>query len=414
MRKLALILLVIVFCLSAHSCFAQMDKQGNPVLEPSASHNVVALRGQDVEGLRLLQDVLMKLKYFYYKEIDLSECIPQILKNGISECTDRYTYYLDPEKSEQEKSELIRGEIAGIGATLEINKNGVGVKILDVTEDSPAQKSGLRAGDVIVAVSSDVAKSSGTWSAIEKMPLDKAVNMIRGPKGTSVGLQVARGDELLEFVIVRDIVKIKFLTSKVLKEGIGLIRIGAFGGEVYIQFYSALESLQKQNVKSVIIDIRNNGGGSLNSVLHMSALFAEKKECATILFVKGRDDPFKDLSICGRVVGKFNDLKVIVLQNEYSASASEILSGYLQSDAEALVIGEKSFGKGVVQSILTLHNGGALHVTTSEYFIGKKMVKVQDVGITPQIKITNLKESKSEATDAQLQRAIKEAEALLK
>jgi carboxyl-terminal processing protease len=414
MRNLASVVFLLFILLNAKSCSAGMDRQGNPVLGSEMPVNTT-LQSQDVEGLKLLQEVLMKLKFFYYKEIDLSVCIPQLLKGGISACTDRYTYYLDPEKSEEEKTEFIRGEFAGIGATLEINKEGHGVKILEVMENSPAEKAGLQAGDVIVAVSSDVAKSSGTWTLIQEMPVDHAVKLIRGPKGTEVGLKIIRGDELKEFVLTRNMVKITFLSSKIVKEGIGFVKIKAFGGEVAPQFYAAIDKLREQKVKVVIIDVRNNGGGLLNSVLEMNALFAKQGGmCATILFVKDRTGPFQDLPVCGRFVGKFRNMKLVVLQNEHSASASEILSGYLQSDAGAVVIGEKSFGKGVVQSLLQLQNGGVLHITVSEYFIGKKMVKVHDIGIKPDIEVKNPKEMKTDADDAQFQRALKEAESLLK
>lgn len=413
MRKLFPVLFALVFILTAQLCSAGMDRQGNPTLDPQAAQNA-NFQSQDENGLKLLTEVLLKLKYFYYKEIDLSVCIPQLLKGGVSACTDRYTYYLDPEKSQEERTEFMIGEFAGIGATLEINKKGHGVKILDVMETSPAEKAGLKAGDIIVAVSSDVATSSGTWILIQEMPLDQTVKLIRGPKGSAVGLKISRGDELKEFLIVRDTVKIQFLSSKTVKEGIGLVKINAFGGEVSSQFYSAINTLREQKAKVVIIDVRNNGGGLLNSVLVMNSLFAKQKNCAAILFVKERGGPFQDMTICGRTVGKFQDMKLVILQNENSASASEILSGYLQSDAGAIVIGEKSFGKGVVQSVLALGNGGALHVTVSEYFIGGKMVKVHDVGIAPNIEIENPKEVATEADDAQLQRAIKEAETLLK
>jgi carboxyl-terminal processing protease len=414
MRKLLPVIIAVVFIGITQRCFAGMDTQGNPTLDPQAPL-YIASQNQDDDGVKLLNEVLGKLKYFYYKDIDLSVCIPQLLKSGVSACTDRYTYYLDPEQSEEEKTEFIRGEFAGIGATLEINKEGHGVKILDIMENSPAEKAGLQAGDVIIAVSSDVAKSSGTWTLIREMPVDHAVKLIRGPKGAKVGLKIVRDEELKEFVLTRDIVKITFLSSKVVKEGIGFVKIKSFGGEVASQFYTAIEKLNDQKVKVVIIDVRNNGGGLLNSVLAMNSLFAKRGGmCATILFVKDRTGPFQDLPVCGRFIGKFRDMKLIVLQNENSASASEILSGYLQSDAGAIVIGEKSFGKGVVQSLLQLQNGGVLHITVAEYFIGKKMVKVHDIGIKPDIEVENPKEMKTEADDAQLQRAFKEAENLLK
>lgn len=176
-----------------------------------------------------------------------------------------------------------------------------------------------------------------------------------------------------------------------------------------------MKNLDKSGAQSIIIDLRNNGGGKLDSVLDMCSWFTKTNlPYATILYIKERNGPFKDVSVAGLSIGKFQNKKLVVLQNGNSASASEIFSGYLKSEAGAVVVGENSFGKGIVQSLIHLSNNGELHLTTSEYFIGKKTIKVHGIGISPTVEVKQPKPAKNEQKDAQLQRAILEAQKLVK
>ncbi len=416
MKKILVVLLLSV----PHFSHAGMDHNGSPTLDPDAPQYIKKAQEIDSKnddaGIVLLGEVLRYIKLEYYKNINFADCIPGLLKDGVSGCTDRYSFYLDPVQAKEENDTFTVGELAGIGATLELNKDG-GIKILDVIEGSPAEKNGLQPNDIIIAVSSDAAASPDDfkkWTFVDKMPLDQTVKLIRGPKGTKINLLVVRGAERKNFLVTRDVVKIQFLKSKVLGEHIGYIRIVEFGGDVANQFYGAMQKFDAAGMQSVIIDLRNNGGGKLSSVLEMCSWFAGTKFRATILYVKERDKPLQDIPITGLSVGKFRNKHVVVLQNGNSASASEIFSGYLKSEANAVVIGENSFGKGIVQTLIPLSNKGELHLTISEYFIGSKIIKVHGIGIAPTIEVKTTKPAKTEADDEQLQRAILEAEKLNK
>ncbi len=410
--------ILIVFLLSlSNISYAGMDRQGNPTLDPEAPPQVaqsVVDSDRHSAGIALLNEVLGLINRHYYKNIDFNNCIPALLKDGVSGCTDRYSYYLDPVQTKEEHTDFLSGEVAGIGVTIELNKEG-GLKVLSVIEGSPAEKVGILENDVVIAVSSSTAISEEAWVDVRKMPLDQSINLIRGPKGSSVNLMVIRNGEQKILTMTRDVVKVKFLKSKMIGPDTGYIKINAFGGEVARQFYETMVNLDKSGAKAVIIDLRNNGGGKLNSVVDMCSWFAPKRTLtATVLYVVERNSPAKDLTTVGMSIGKFNKKKVVVLQNGNSASASEIFSGYLKHEAGAVVIGETSFGKGIVQSLIALSNGGELHLTISEYFIGSRMVKVHGIGITPTIEVKQEKIPKNEKEDLQLQRAIEEAQKLLK
>lgn len=390
--------------------------QGTAVYERPGDIQLVqnANPASDQKGRDLFNEVLYLIRGHYYKEVGLSDCIPKILIGGVSECTDRYSYYFDPVEAKEEQESFLAGELVGIGATLEINKDG-GVKVIDVIESSPAEKAGLQADDVIIALSSDGNAHLEKWKFIGKMPLDQVVKIIRGPKGSGINLLIVRKGERKKLSAIRDTVKIQFLKSKVLKDGVGYVRILSFGGEVSAQFYRAMLELESAGVRSVIIDLRNNPGGKLDSVINMCAWFAKTdSDYAAVLYMKERNAPLQDAGAGGSGVGRFKDMRVVVLQNSNSASASEIFSGYLQSETGATVIGEKSFGKGIVQKVIPLTNNGALHLTTAEYFIGRKLIKVHDIGISPNIEVKQSKPAKDGQGDEQLQRAIQEAEKLLK
>lgn len=422
MKKILLTLCVIGFY-SLPTAFAGMDSHGNPVIDidldtteyaQSTLKNVQSIDLEsDRKSIDLFVETLAYIKIGFYKDVDLSVCVPKILTGGVSECTDRYSFYLDPVEAKEEEKSFIDGNMEGIGAGLEINKDG-GLKILNIYEGSPAEKAGLKENDIIIAVSSDVAKPVEDWADLRKMPIDQAIKLIRGPKGTTVNILIIRDGKREKVSVIRDKFNIKFLKSKIIKEKIGYIKISDFGGEVSDQFYKAMQMLDKDGAQSVIIDLRNNGGGKLNSVLDMCSWFSKTNlPYVTILYTKGRTGPYKDVTVAKSSVGKFKDKHIVVLQNGNSASASEIFSGYLKS-LGAIVVGENSFGKGIVQTLISLSNNGRLHLTTSEYFIGSKMLKVHGIGISPTIQVKQDKPAKTEQEDVQLQRAILEAEKLLK
>ena len=348
------------------------------------------------------------IKIYYYKEIDFLACVQKIFKKGVSACTDPYSYYLNEEEVKEEKIEMIAGEFGGIGVVFEMKKDSPGATIMRVEDASPARKAGLLPGDLIVAVSS--AAGSPDWVYLKDLDSRSASRMIRGPVGTKIMLKIIRDKIEKDFVVIREIVKIKVLESKKIGQ-VGYLKIKEFSGKhLANDVKDVLKNFQKENTKIVIIDLRYNSGGLLNLVLEITSFFA-KKENNPIIFTKNRQGVYEGLSTDPG--GEFKDFKLIVLQNEYSASASEILSGYLKAECGAMVIGKTSFGKGVVQRLFPLSEG-ELHLTTAEYFIGKNMVAIHGIGVKPSIEVANPKKVKSEINDLQLQRALQEAEKLSK
>ena len=373
----------------------------------------------DAVGIFLYAQILKLIKSKYYKDVDLVSCSQKILKSGVSACTDPYSFYLNTKETQEEQSDFLKAEIAGIGATLLIRPEDSAVIIIEVSENSPAERAGLLAGDLIVAISS--VTPNPNWISFEGLPLRSVVNMIRGPIGTKVKIKILRGKEEKDFTLIRAKVQIKFLSSKKIGK-VGYVKIRQFGGGTLVNdFYYAINGFKKENIKTVIIDLRNNGGGLVGSVLEIASFFSKNKT-DPILFQKPKNGAYESSWVYNRHVSEFKDLKVIVLQNQYSASASEILSGYLK-ECGAIVIGNKSFGKGIVQSLLPLGNYGELHLTISEYFIGKNLVKVHGIGISTTIEVNNpepaksrvkskVKSVKPKEKDLQLERALKEAKKL--
>lgn len=234
------ILIAILLSVSAFA-YAGMDRQGNPMLDPEAPPRAQSVQANEpaedgAKGIDLLGEVLRHINRSYYKEINWATCIPALLKSGVSGCTDRYSFYLDPVQASEERDIFMDGKLAGIGATMELNKEG-GAKILDVTEGSPAEKAGLQAGDVVIAVSSNTENPSATWTDLEGMPLDQTVKLIRGPKGTKINLLVIRDGVQKKFLVTRDDIRLKFLKSKMIGEKIGYIKIKSFAGEVSDEFF---------------------------------------------------------------------------------------------------------------------------------------------------------------------------------
>lgn len=428
MKKLCFVIVLSIFSIQYSQIHARgevstvrknvrMDRYGNPELDP---FDIRRLSSEQKSGLRdyragmlFLIEILYHIDNRFYKEVDMTECAFKIEKGGVSECTDRYSYYLNPEERKEEQKSKIEGKTTGIGINFELNKEG-GFRILQVFEGSPGATAGLMENDLIAAIAKDPNTVPIEWISTQKMAMDKALLLIKGEAGTKVRLLIVRDNEQREIEIIRGVVEIPFLLSKIVNEKIGYVQIRQFYGEVSKQFRLSLEKMHSAGVQVIIVDLRNNPGGKMDTAAEMASLFSKtSKSYATILYVREREGDAKDNTINNRYVGQFQNKKLIVLQNGGSASASEIFAGYVQQEVGAIVIGEKSYGKGIVQSLIPLTNEGLLHITIGEYFIGKKSIKVHGVGITPDIEVKKTRQYTNEADDEQLQRAIQEAEKLL-
>ncbi len=301
---------------------------------------------------------------------------------------DAYTAFSDPETTKQFKDTL-KGSFSGIGAEMGV-KNGL-VVVIAPLEGSPAQKAGVKPGDIVVAVDKK--------NITEDMSLDEVVRLIRGPKGQTVELKVFHkdADSTSDISIVRDDIAVQSVKSEI-KDGILHVSVLNFNGDTSAKFLQAAKDAVKQQVKGVVIDVRNNPGGYLDSAVDISSEFMGSG--LPVVIERGKQETTHSSS--GQ--GILQDLPVVVLINGSSASASEIVAGALQDNLNAKVIGTKSFGKGSVQEVIDLSDGSSLRVTIAKWFTPKGR-SINEHGIEPSIVVEDNEET---SEDEQLIRAFEE------
>lgn len=347
------------------------------------------------EKIDLFGEVLEKIKQEYVDEIDQADVMDSAI-NGVLQSLDPYSAYMSPElfKSMQTES---KGEFGGLG--IEIGMEAGVVKVISPIADSPAEKAGIKAGDYIVRINED---------QVQGKTLMEAVKLMRGPIGTSINLTVRRKGvkKPLSFNIIRKIIEVKSVEAKVLgeKNNIGYVRLKSFNENSDKQFISSIKDYEKKRkLVGYIIDLRNNPGGLLTQAITITDFFLEYGE---IVSTKGRqiNETRKFFARSGDgITGK----PIIVLINNGSASASEIFAGALKDHKRAIILGENSYGKGSVQSIIPLRNGGGIRLTISKYYLpsGKS---ISEVGVSPDIIIKEKDEFELNSdNDNQLNYAIK-------
>tara|TARA_B100001057_G_scaffold79956_2_gene75143 strand:+ start:70 stop:1212 length:1143 start_codon:yes stop_codon:yes gene_type:complete len=346
------------------------------------------------EKIDLFGEVLEKIKQEYVDEIDQADVMDSAI-NGVLQSLDPYSAYMSPElfKSMQTES---AGEFGGLG--IEIGMEAGVVKVIAPIADTPAEKAGIKSGDYIVRINNE---------QVQGKTLMEAVKLMRGPVGSSIELTVRRKGikKSLTFKIQRQVIEVKSVESKILgdKKNIGYIKLKSFNENSDKQFIKKIKEYEKKKLTGYIIDLRNNPGGLLNQAIAITDFFLEQGE---IVSTKGRriSETRKFFARTGDgVKGK----PVIVLINNGSASASEIFAGALKDHKRAIILGENSYGKGSVQSIIPLKNGGGMRLTISKYYLpsGKS---ISEVGVSPDIlvKEQELFEIESDK-DNQLKYAIK-------
>jgi len=346
------------------------------------------------EKIDLFGEVLEKIKQEYVDEIDQADVMDSAI-NGVLQSLDPYSAYMSPDlfKSMQTES---KGEFGGLG--IEIGMEAGVVKVIAPISDTPAEKAGIKAGDYIVRINKE---------QVQGKTLMEAVKLMRGPVGSSIELTIRRKEvkKSLTFNIKRQIIEVKSVESKILgkKKNIGYIKLKSFNENSDKQFIKKIKNYEKQKLIGYIIDLRNNPGGLLNQAVSITDFFLEEGE---IVSTKGRriSETRKFFARSGDgIKGK----PIIVLINNGSASASEIFAGALKDHKRAIILGENSYGKGSVQSIIPLRNGGGIRLTISKYYLpsGKS---ISEVGVSPDIIVEeqNLFEFDSD-NDNQLKYAIK-------
>lgn len=320
----------------------------------------------------LFGEVLEKINREYIDEINQSESMDSAI-NGLLQSLDPYSSYMSPEILEEMQTET-SGEFGGLG--IEVSMEAGVVKVISPIDDTPASKAGLKAGDYIVKIND---------TQVQGKSLSEAVDLMRGPVGSSIELTVRRRGEkkALTFNITREIIEIQSVKSELLEENIGYIRLTSFNENSSDQIEKQIKKLKKnKNLNSFILDLRNNPGGLLNQAIRISDFFLENGEIVSTKSRK-KSDNRKWFAKKGDITdGK----TLLVLINYGSASASEIVAGALKDHKRAIVVGENSYGKGSVQSIIPLKNRGAIRLTVAKYYLpsGKS---ISEVGVRPDIEV---------------------------
>ena len=342
----------------------------------------------------LFGEVLEKINKEYVDEVDQSKGMDAAI-NGLLQSLDPYSAYMTPESFEGMQTET-SGKFGGLG--IEVGMEAGVVKVISPIDNTPASKAGLKAGDYIVKINN---------KQVQGKSLMEAVELMRGPVGSSIEITVRRRNvkKALTFNITREIIQIQSVKSELIENNIGYIRLTSFNENSSKQIKEKVNKLNKnKDLKGYILDLRNNPGGLLSQAIKISDFFLENGE---IVSTKSRK-----ISENRKWFAKKGDLTngktLIVLINYGSASASEIVAGALKDHKRAIILGENSYGKGSVQSIIPLKNRGAIRLTIAKYYLpsGKS---ISEVGVTPDIKIEEESENFkfNSETDNQLNFAIK-------
>ncbi len=342
----------------------------------------------------LFGEVLEKINKEYVDEVNQSKSMDSAI-NGLLQSLDPYSAYMSPEIFNEMQTET-SGEFGGLG--IEVGMESGVVKVISPIDDTPASKAGIKAGDYIVKINN---------TQVQGKSLSEAVDLMRGPVGSGIELTIRRRGEkkALIFNVIREIIQIKSVKTDLLEKNIGYIRLTSFNENSGKQIEREIKKLEKNDsVKSYILDLRNNPGGLLSQAIKISDFFLENGEIVSTKSRKASENR-KWFAKKGDLT---NGKKLIVLINYGSASASEIVAGALKDHKRAILLGENSYGKGSVQSIIPLKNRGAIRLTVAKYYLpsGKS---ISEVGVSPDIEIGEENEDfriKTE-TDNQLDYAIK-------
>ena len=359
------------------------------LLNSSISSEIEVYKKIDLFG-----EVLEKINEEYVDEINQSESMDSAI-NGLLQSLDPYSAYMSPEIFNEMQTET-SGEFGGLG--IEVSMESGVVKVISPIDDTPASRAGIKAGDYIVKIED---------TQVQGKSLSEAVYVMRGPVGSTIELTVRRRGikKALTFNIKREIIKIQSVKSELLENNVGYIRLTSFHENSSEQILNKIEVLEKnQNVNSYILDLRNNPGGLLSQAIKISDFFLDNGEIVSTKSRKASENR-KWFAKKGDIT---NGKTLVVLINYGSASAAEIVAGALKDHKRAIILGENSYGKGSVQSIIPLKNKGAIRLTVAKYYLpsGKS---ISEVGVSPDIEIDEKGEEfriKTE-TDNQLNYTIK-------
>lgn len=354
------------------------------------TNSETAMTDSTIEKVKVIEDAIGT--YYYQTEIDRDAEANAIYKGVVSSLGDPYSEYYTPEEYQDLMSDT-QGIYYGIGAYVSMDKDTNLPRITGTIKDSPAEKIGLKANDVIYKVADE---------SVQGMTLTEVVGMIRGEIGTKVKLTIYREGEsdYLEFEVTRDKVEAQTVNTTMLEDDIGYLGITEFDSVTTEQFKEGMKELRSKGMVGLILDLRSNPGGSLAAVCDIARELLPKGD---IVYTVDRDGNREDYECDGK---NEIDIPVVVLVNGYSASASEILSGAIKDYGVGIIVGETTYGKGVVQRIFPFTDGTAVKLTISNYFTPNGN-DINGVGITPDVEIAlDSQKYNEDGTDNQLNKAI--------
>ena len=348
------------------------------------------------EKIDLFGEVLEKIKKDYVDDVDQSEMMDSAI-NGVLQSLDPYSAYMSPDLFKEMQTDT-RGEFGGLG--IEIGMEAGVVKVISPIDDTPAAIAGIKAGDYIVKIADE---------QVQGKSLMEAVKLMRGPVGTSIELTVRRKNvkKPLEFKIKRKIIEVKSVNFETLgkDKDLGYVRLKSFNENSDKQFLNTIKKFEKNpKIKGYIFDLRNNPGGLLTQAINITDFFLDDGE---IVSTKGRSAS-ETRKFFARKGDEIKNKPIIVLINNGSASASEIFAGALKDHKRAIILGESSYGKGSVQSIIPLRNGGGMRLTISKYYLPSGN-SISEVGVNPDIVVEEKEDNFkiNSQSDNQLNYAIK-------
>ena len=396
MKRNHILASVLIFALLSALCVSACAASMLPMFKQQGN---ITISREEYNRLRQYEklDTLMQLiEMYYYEDVDTQEMLESAAIGLVAGVGDVYSTYYTKEDMDAFNEET-EGEYAGIGCQLLADPTDQLITVTRVFKGSPAEEVGMREGDKIVYV------NDLYYSAYE---MDAAVDVMRGTPGESVKVTVMRDLETIDFDIVRKVVNINYIEHQILDGNIGYVMVFDFLGDAVEGFARALESFKAADVQALIIDLRNNGGGLLDAAVSMADLILPEGRVVSLRDKFGFEDVME-------IDNEYYDIPMVVLVNEYSASASEILAGAIRDYGEGTLVGKKTFGKGVVQSVVDFPDGSGLKVTTARYYTPSGEC-IHEVGIEPHVAaeldedavtrygLNNLPHDQ----DAQLQRAL--------
>lgn len=357
-----------VFMSTCGSVFAELDKGDVATDNESLPY----------EDLRTFTEIFGRIKRDYVEPVSDKKLLEDAVR-GMLSGLDPHSAYLVPEEY-QELKEGTTGQFGGLG--IEVTMENGFIKVVSPIDDTPAQKAGIKTGDLIIKLDDQPVKGMSLTDAVKKM---------RGEPGSKIVLTIVReGEEApLKLTLIRDIIKVKSVKSRLLEKGYGYVRISSFQSGTGDALKDALAALKKENggaLKGLVLDLRNNPGGVLNAAVEVSDAFLKS---GLIVYTEGRIEN-SEMRFNAAPDDLIDGAPIVVLINAGSASASEIVAGALQDQKRAVIMGEKSFGKGSVQTILPTTNGAAVKLTTARYYTPSGR-SIQAEGIEPDVTLARVK-----------------------